>query len=176
MPGCTNGHAVTCVRSKPELTGASTMSISSHAGVPKSHRGRNEQPAGGLCRSGGEPGIPASSRRAPCSDGNEFSSPLVYGWAGSRWICCALATSTSRPAYMTAMRSASSSNSEMSWVMNRIDRPRRCLSSMIWARMSRCTTTSSAVVGSSMMTSSGSAASAIAIMTRCRMPPDSSCG
>jgi len=38
------------------------------------------------------------------------------------------------------------------------------------------TTTSSAVVGSSMMTISGSAAGAIAIITRCRMPPDSSCG
>jgi hypothetical protein len=44
------------------------------------------------------------------------------------------------------------------------------------ARMSRWTTTSSAVVGSSMMTTSGSTASAIAIITRWRMPPDSSCG
>ena len=38
----------------------------------------------------------------------------------------------------------------------------------------RCTTTSSAVVGSSMMMISGSAASAMAIITRWRMPPDSS--
>src|SRR5579872_1957532 len=36
--------------------------------------------------------------------------------------------------------------------------------------------TSSAVVGSSAMSSEGSQASAIAIMTRCRMPPESSCG
>ena len=36
--------------------------------------------------------------------------------------------------------------------------------------------TSSAVVGSSAMSSSGSQASAMAIMTRCAMPPDSSCG
>ncbi len=36
--------------------------------------------------------------------------------------------------------------------------------------------TSSAVVGSSAMSSSGSHASAIAIMTRWAMPPDSSCG
>ena len=35
---------------------------------------------------------------------------------------------------------------------------------------------SGAVVGSSMMTTSGSVASAIAIITRWRMPPDSSCG
>ena len=36
--------------------------------------------------------------------------------------------------------------------------------------------TSSAVVGSSAISSLGSQASAIAIMARCRMPPDSSCG
>ena len=36
--------------------------------------------------------------------------------------------------------------------------------------------TSSAVVGSSAISSSGPAASACAIITRCFMPPDSSCG
>jgi hypothetical protein len=36
--------------------------------------------------------------------------------------------------------------------------------------------TSSAVVGSSAMSSFGSQASAIAIMTRCRIPPDNWCG
>ena len=36
--------------------------------------------------------------------------------------------------------------------------------------------TSSAVVGSSAMSSSGPAASAMAIMTRWAMPPDSWCG
>ena len=44
--------------------------------------------------------------------------------------------------------------------------------SRIWAWI----VTSSAVVGSSAMSSSGSQASAIAIITRCAMPPDSSCG
>ena len=43
---------------------------------------------------------------------------------------------------------------------------------MIWAWI----VTSSAVVGSSAISSSGSLAIAIAIMTRWRMPPDSSCG
>ena len=60
--------------------------------------------------------------------------------------------------------------------MNTMEKPSCSLSSTIWARMSRCTTTSSAVVGSSMMTTSGSVASAIAIITRWRMPPDNSCG
>jgi hypothetical protein len=39
-----------------------------------------------------------------------------------------------------------------------------------------CTITSSAVVGSSATTSDGRPAIAIAIITRCRSPPDSSCG
>ena len=43
---------------------------------------------------------------------------------------------------------------------------------MIWA----CTVTSSAVVGSSAMSTSGSSASAIAIITRWRMPPENWCG
>ena len=43
---------------------------------------------------------------------------------------------------------------------------------MIWAWM----LTSSALVGSSRMSSGGSWVSAVAIMTRCFMPPESSCG
>ena len=43
---------------------------------------------------------------------------------------------------------------------------------MIWA----CTVTSSAVVGSSAMSTDGSRASAIAIITRWRMPPENWCG
>ena len=46
------------------------------------------------------------------------------------------------------------------------------MSSRIWAWM----VTSSAVVGSSAMSSSGFVDSAIAIITRWRMPPDSWCG
>ena len=44
--------------------------------------------------------------------------------------------------------------------------------SRIWAWI----VTSSAVVGSSAISSSGSQASAIAIMIRCAIPPDISCG
>ncbi len=43
---------------------------------------------------------------------------------------------------------------------------------MIWA----CTVTSSAVVGSSAISTSGSRASDMAIITRCRMPPENWCG
>ena len=41
------------------------------------------------------------------------------------------------------------------------------------SRMPACTVTSSAVVGSSAMSSLGRQATAIAIITRCRMPPES---
>ena len=44
------------------------------------------------------------------------------------------------------------------------------------ARICACTVTSSAVVGSSAINRSGSLARAIAIMTRCRWPPDNWCG
>ena len=43
-------------------------------------------------------------------------------------------------------------------------------------KMSRCVVTSRAVVGSSAMRTRGSESSAAAIATRCRMPPESSCG
>ena len=49
---------------------------------------------------------------------------------------------------------------------------RSFISSRIWA----CTVTSSAVVGSSAMRSFGLQESAIAIITRWRMPPDIWCG
>ncbi|MNW60855.1 hypothetical protein D3C74_388780 [compost metagenome] len=45
---------------------------------------------------------------------------------------------------------------------------------MISRRIPRCTTTSRAVVGSSMIMTCGLSASAMAIMTRWRMPPESS--
>ena len=152
------------------------MSTVAQASVAKVQRGMNGQPVSAPRRSGGEPGIPDSFTRGPCSFGNEVSRPLVYGWAARTWICSRAPDSTTWPAYMITTRSAISSSSERSWVMNRTEKPRRSLSSKISDRISRCTTTSSAVVGSSMITTSGSAASAIAIITRWRMPPDSSCG
>ncbi len=46
------------------------------------------------------------------------------------------------------------------------------MTSRIWAWI----VTSSAVVGSSAMSTSGSLQIAIAIIARCRMPPENSCG
>ena len=60
--------------------------------------------------------------------------------------------------------------------MSRSDRSKVRFISRSRSRICACTVTSSAVVGSSAMTSGGLQASAIAIITRWRMPPDSWCG
>ncbi len=54
--------------------------------------------------------------------------------------------------------------------------PWRAFSSASSSRMRAATVTSSAVVGSSAIRSFGSQASAIAMATRWRWPPESSCG
>ena len=77
---------------------------------------------------------------------------------------------------MTSTWSAMSATTPRSWViMMMADSVRAwisCISSRIWAWM----VTSSAVVGSSAMRMSGPQASAMAIIARCRMPPENSCG
>ncbi|MNT96150.1 hypothetical protein D3C72_2381690 [compost metagenome] len=54
--------------------------------------------------------------------------------------------------------------------------PACCASPFSKSRICACTVTSSAVVGSSAMISFGLQASAIAIIARCRMPPENWCG
>ena len=54
--------------------------------------------------------------------------------------------------------------------------PVRRESSPINSRICAWMVTSSAVVGSSAISSAGSQLSAIAIITRCRMPPENWCG
>ena len=73
-------------------------------------------------------------------------------------------------------RSAISATTPMSWVMRMIAVPSVAWRSRSRSRISRCTVTSSAVVGSSAISTSGFSAIAMAIITRWRMPPDSSCG
>ena len=48
--------------------------------------------------------------------------------------------------------------------------------SFIRSRICACTVTSSAVVGSSAISSAGLQDSAMAIIARCRMPPENWCG
>jgi hypothetical protein len=59
------------------FTGSSVMSTAEQAGTAWPQRGTKGQPGSGSRRSGGEPGMPARSRRGPRSDGKELSRPLV---------------------------------------------------------------------------------------------------
>ena len=86
------------------------------------------------------------------------------------------ASSTLRPPYMTTTRWAISATTPRLCVIRMIAAPVLDFSRRMMSRICACTVTSSAVVGSSAISSLGSQASAMAIMTRWRMPPDSSCG
>lgn len=77
---------------------------------------------------------------------------------------------------MTMSRWARSAATPRSWVTSSTAVPVSRRSVSIRSRMRRCTVTSSALVGSSAMMSAGRSAMAMAISTRWRMPPDSSCG
>ena len=63
-----------------------------------------------------------------------------------------------------------------SWVIMMIAVPNSCWSRFMTSRTCACTVTSSAVVGSSAMSSFGFNAIAMAIIARCRMPPENWCG
>ncbi|OOY42278.1 hypothetical protein BOV91_07490 [Solemya velum gill symbiont] len=74
---------------------------------------------------------------------------------------------------MTPTLSAVSATTPRSWVIRRIAMPVRFCRSRNRSRTCACMVTSSAVVGSSAISSLGLPASAIAIMTRCFIPPES---
>ena len=126
-------------------------------------------PAGGAT---GRSGV----SRAECSEGAASSSWRVYACVGASSTCAVDPCSTTRPCCMTTIRSARSAATPRSCVMNRTDVPCSAVTSARWSRTVRCTVTSSAEVGSSAMTRCGRHANAMPMRTRCRMPPDSSCG
>ena len=73
---------------------------------------------------------------------------------------------------MTATRWAISATTPKSCVTNTTPMPFSFWMRAISARICAWVVTSSAVVGSSAISSAGSSANAIAIITRCRWPPD----
>src|SRR5450759_5390277 len=81
--------------------------------------------------------------------------------------------STTSPAYMLTPLSQVSAITERSWLIRMKERSRSLRSRSMSSRICACTMTSSAVVGSSPITSLGLHASAMAIMARWRMPPES---
>ncbi|TPW20440.1 MAG: Uncharacterized protein FD126_1682 [Elusimicrobia bacterium] len=83
------------------------------------------------------------------------------------------ASSTMRPQYMTLTRSQVSATTPRSWVMRMTAIPVSCWSFLMRARIWAWMVTSKAVVGSSAMRILGLQESAIAIIARWRMPPES---
>src|SRR5687768_2606829 len=77
---------------------------------------------------------------------------------------------------MTITSSASSAITPRSWGMRMMAVPSSARSACISSRICAWIVTSSAVVGSSAISSCGLQASAMAIITRWRMPPESWCG
>ena len=142
-------------------------------------------PGGSAARSGIRParrpgraarrGSPAPARAA--RRGRERAQqPLRVRMLRVAYSCSTGPDSAIWPPYMIATRSHVSASTDRSWVIRIIDRPRSRRSSSSSSRICACIITSSAVVGSSPMISSGLQASARAIITRWRMPPENSCG
>src|SRR5690606_18595833 len=139
-------------------------------------RGANRSPVGKSRGDGTVPGI-WCSRVERCSiDSTAPSRPCVYSWRGSASSSPVGACSTTWPAYMTVMRCAISATSARSWLTKTIANPSFSRSSSSSATTWAWTVTSRAVVGSSAMMSFGSRVSAMAMSTRWRWPPESSCG
>ena len=84
--------------------------------------------------------------------------------------------SSTRPAYITTTRLQSPGIWAMSWVMSRSAAPVSSASRRIRSSTWIWIVTSRPDVGSSAITSSGRQVSAIAIIARCAMPPEYSCG
>ena len=82
------------------------------------------------------------------------------------------ACSSTRPAYITATSSVRPATTPRSWVINIIAMRRAWRSRASRSRICACMVTSSAVVGSSAISSRGSQESAMAMATRCLIPPD----
>ena len=77
---------------------------------------------------------------------------------------------------MTATRSAWPAITPMSWVISMTAIDSRACRLSISSRICAWMDTSSAVVGSSAISSFGSQSRPMAIMARCRMPPENWCG
>ena len=120
---------------------------------------------------GASPGTGCTTR---C--GRLASSLRVYACRGCANTSAVGPVSTSSPRSITPTRCVKRRTRFRSCVMNSSAMPISACNSSSSARICAWIVTSSAVVGSSQISSCGLQASAIAIIARCRCPPDSSCG
>src|SRR5574337_248688 len=168
-------HADLCCGATSRSGGVAAV----HAARANLQRGAKRQPSGGSTSLGTVPGI--ASSRCLCSAarsmrGIERISPWVYGWCGRANSSVTGASSTTLPAYITTTRCATSATTPIAWVISITAMPSRFFSSASSSRIWAWIVTSSAVVGSSAISSLGLHASAIAIITRWRIPPENWCG
>ena len=117
-----------------------------------------------------------SWRRAPARPGSRPSGRGCRDAADRRTASSTSASSTFLPAYITITRCAVCATTPRSCVIRISPVPSSFCRSRISARICAWMVTSSAVVGSSAISSAGRQASAIAIIARWRMPPESWCG
>ena len=150
----------------------SRIAPSRHCGSANAHRGWKRQPVGSIPGCGGDPGI--VGRRCPLRSGcgAALINARVYGCSGRANIAAVSATSITWPPYMMTIREARPASRPRSWVTNNTAMPNSCCSSLISSVICACTVTSRAVVGSSAISSFGRHTSAVAIITRCCMPPE----
>ena len=96
-------------------SGRRSGSFSRQASITNSQRGAKWHPWGREPGEGARPGIP-TSRLAPDRCGIAAVSRRVYGWAASWKSSWTRPSSTMRPAYMTATRSARVPTTARSWL------------------------------------------------------------
>ena len=144
------------------------------------HLSANRHPGGGASRSGGWPGIASTKVRSRRISGKARRRRAVYGWAGPSPGCSGAKiaavgpVSTIFPAYITLTESQTSAITERSCEIRIIDSSSRSVRLRNRSRICAWVITSSAVTGSSATISCGRHASAMAISTRWRIPPESS--
>ena len=141
-------------------------------------RGANGQLAGSVSMFGGAPSIGCSAWRRPVSRrGTLWSRPSVYGCRGEAKIGDGRSGLDDRPRVHDLNSLAHPGyDSEVVRDQDRVPVPRSVTRSRRRSRICAWIVTSRAVVGSSAMRILGSHASAIAIIARCRMPPENWCG
>ena len=145
-----------------------------HCSVACWHLVQNRHPSGISSRPGTVPSMVYKCSSCPLpSFGMEFRRPMVYGCFGWSKISSAVPYSTDFPAYMTITWSATSATTPISWVIRITEVLDSFVRVLMIRRIWAWIVTSRAVVGSSAISSLGLQSSAMAIITRCRIPPES---
>src|SRR3984957_10282964 len=129
------------------------------ASIRSAHLGSKRHPNGTHVGSGDSPAIAGRGAFVSVAltsvDAAMLTNACVYGCRDLRKIAAVLPTSTMRPAYITAIRSANPANSDGSWLMTRIAVPCCCLIRYRRATMSVCRDASSLLVGWSSISRAG---------------------